>query len=167
MGVRRLGLPCTGPPRRLSQDSRHVTLLRPAPPASLSQATMVSSRIVEGPATLIASPGTSSTAFPRNTAPRPHPSTTSCTWKPSSGDDVPVLSSTVQSLPLTSTQLSDSTIAEPSNTLPRSTPSLVPSLMSTASAVVPAMSLASTTLRSLRSGSQSVSWHQLLSALPT
>ena len=78
-----------------------------------------------------------------------------------------MLSSIVQPLPFTSTQLSASTIAEPSKTLPRSTPSLVPSLMSTASAVVPAMSLPSTRLRSLRSGSQPVSWHQLLSALPT
>ena len=43
----------------------------------------------------------------------------------------------------------------PEKVLPRNVPPVVPSLMSTDSAVVPAMSLPSRTLRSLRSGWQS------------
>ncbi len=80
---------------------------------------------------------------------------------------VPVLRSIVQSLPLTSTQESPSVMPDPSNVLARSTPPVVPSLMSTDSAVVAAIVLPSTVLRSLRSGAQPLMSHQLLRAVPT
>src|SRR5688572_285804 len=161
-GRSRLGSrPDHGPP--------HGTLLSPsaAPSALLSQLTVVLFRISLGPAMLRAYPAPSVGVLPEKTVSRPQPSTATCTWKPSPGEVVPELPATVQPLPFTSTHESTASRAPPSKTLSRTTPSLVPSLMSTASAVVPAMSLASIRLRSLRSGSQSVIWHQLLWALPT
>lgn len=86
---------------------------------------------------------------------------------PSTTPPFPVFSAIVQPLPFTSTQESAAVMPAPANLFFRSVPPVVPSLMSTASAVVSEMSLSSTTLRSLRSGAQAVSSHQLLWALPT
>src|SRR5690606_25449959 len=105
----------------------------------------------------------------RNTVRCPHPSATTCTWKPSSTPCLPTLPCTNQALPLTSTQEStcrSRTAPSPESLLSRSTPPVVPSLTSTFSAVVPAMSLPSTTFLSLRSGSHAQYLHQLLRALP-
>ena len=79
-----------------------------------------------------------------------------CTWKPSRGAPDPTLSATSQSLPFTSTHESVADMPVPEKRFPRSTPPRVPSLMSTDSAVVAAMSLPSMMLRSDRSGPQPV-----------
>ena len=78
-----------------------------------------------------------------------------------------MLSLTSQLLPFTSTQESAPLRALPSRMLPLTTPPVVPSLMSTDSAVVWPILLPLTTLRSVRSGWQSLIMHQLLTALPT
>ena len=78
-----------------------------------------------------------------------------------------MLSAISQPLPLTSTHESAPVSAEPSKWLSRTTPPVVPSLMSTDSAVVSAMSLRCTTLPLLGSGWQSLIVHQLLCAVPT
>ena len=80
-----------------------------------------------------------SAVFSRKTFPVPQPSRISCVWNPSKGEFLPVFLSIRQPLPLTSTQESASWIDEPSKLLLIRTPSEVPSLISTLSAVVPEM----------------------------
>ena len=106
----------------------------------------------------------------RKTLPVPQPSRISWVWNPSAGDPVPVFPSMTQSFPFTSTQesaWSSPSIAEPSKELFRRIPPVVPSLMSTASAVTPSMRLSSMRFSSEVSGAPSVRSSQLLSAEPT